>query len=116
MGLESTKLPLFEPLSEWTGRWDGCLVTPLSPQPLPGTRAVFPAPLQWNRFNWRPRSAVWNACWEQTDPLGIAHPKISVGPRLLSFASTSSLEKRGVFTALWLFAGSLHFRLLSMLG
>lgn len=63
---------------------------------------------------WQPLPAVWNECWERTDPLGIAHPRISVGPTLLSFISTStkSLGKKGLLIARWLFAGSLHFCLL----
>lgn len=64
---------------------------------------------------WQPPSAAQNERWEQADPLGTAYPRIRVGPSLLSFIGTSpsSLAKRGLFMALWLFAGSLHFCLLS---
>lgn len=47
-----------------------------------------------------PLSALWNKRLEQTDPLGIAHPRISVCPVLFPFISTSSLGNRGSSIAL----------------
>lgn len=55
-----------------------------------------------------PLSAVWNKRSEQTDPLGIAHPRTRVCPVLSPFISTSSLGRRGSSIALWLFARPFH--------